>query len=258
MKNNNTVYNVSDLETIVDTLLMEGSLVECNGLIHGKMGIAVFFFHYARHTGDELYEEYALELIESVMNDISLKTPVHYWRGLAGIGCAIEYLSQQKFLEIDSDDVLEDFDRCIFDAIMCYHDTDVSLFDGLSGLGRYCLRRIINRLRNEKKNSILTAKKMIEQSVDMMGYLLDKKQNDSSVEDAFHFFEEVNKLNLFPVKSKHIMDKYSHLHKSDLRKCEQTMYVKNKRLGLYHGYAGVAMNILSQLNQNHQTWVQLL
>jgi len=35
-----------DLEQIADMLLLNGTLTECPGLVHGKMGIAVFFFNH--------------------------------------------------------------------------------------------------------------------------------------------------------------------------------------------------------------------
>jgi hypothetical protein len=33
------------LKQIADMLLLNGTLTECPGLTHGKMGISVFFFH---------------------------------------------------------------------------------------------------------------------------------------------------------------------------------------------------------------------
>ena len=36
-----------DLQQIADMLVLNGTLTECPGLVYGKMGIAVFFFHYA-------------------------------------------------------------------------------------------------------------------------------------------------------------------------------------------------------------------
>jgi hypothetical protein len=39
------------LSQIADMLLLNGTLTECPGLVHGKMGIAVFFFHYANIQG---------------------------------------------------------------------------------------------------------------------------------------------------------------------------------------------------------------
>jgi hypothetical protein len=45
---NQTVIE-QDLRQIADMLLLNGTLTECPGLVHGKMGIATFFFHYAQY-----------------------------------------------------------------------------------------------------------------------------------------------------------------------------------------------------------------
>ena len=37
-----------DLQQIANMLLLNGTLTECPGLAHGKMGIAVFFFHFLK------------------------------------------------------------------------------------------------------------------------------------------------------------------------------------------------------------------
>ena len=44
-----------DLQQIADMLLLNRTLTECPRLAHGKIGIAIFFFHYARYTGNELF-----------------------------------------------------------------------------------------------------------------------------------------------------------------------------------------------------------
>jgi len=251
---------ITDLNNVVDTLLLGGSLVECNGLLHGKTGIAVFFFHHAKHTGNELFEEYAVELIESVLNNLSLKTPISYRRGLAGIGSGFEYLSRQGFLEFDCNDVLEDFDKVIFDATINGAENDTSLYDGLSGLGRYYLFRIANMTTNNEKIKVIYSMTMC--LVDLIGDLVSKQENETSVVDALHFLWKVDQLMLSPVKTKPILDRYSYFLKPDLQNRRQTYDIhdimKNRRLDLYDGYAGVAMNLITQQNQNHQIWTQLL
>lgn len=78
------------------------------------MGLALFFFHYARFTQNELYSDYAIELIEKIQNRIHEDTPTNYKDGLAGIGSTIEYLVQEGFIEADTDAILEDFDNRLF------------------------------------------------------------------------------------------------------------------------------------------------
>ena len=38
-----------ELSLISNQLLLNGTLTKCPSLLHGKMGISIFFFHYA-HT----------------------------------------------------------------------------------------------------------------------------------------------------------------------------------------------------------------
>jgi lantibiotic modifying enzyme len=42
--------------------------------VHGKIGIAVFFFHYAQYTGSELYDDYAMGLISEILNQIHVNS----------------------------------------------------------------------------------------------------------------------------------------------------------------------------------------
>jgi len=80
-----------DLEQIADMLLINGTLTECPGLIHGKMGIAVFFFYYAKYTDDMLFADYAMNLIGETLNQIHVNSSADYEKGIAGIGVGIDF-----------------------------------------------------------------------------------------------------------------------------------------------------------------------
>lgn len=134
------------LQQIANRLVKNWSLLESPGLWHGKMGIALFFFNYARYTGKELFEDYAMEVIESIHANISWESMTDYEDGLTGIGVGIEYLSQNGFLEIDADEILEDIDMRIQNEIIMQKHENKSIGRGLSGLGKYLLFRLNNRL----------------------------------------------------------------------------------------------------------------
>ncbi len=51
------------LEQIANILILNGTLTESPGLVHGKIGIAVFFFHYAKYTDNSLFADYAMDVI---------------------------------------------------------------------------------------------------------------------------------------------------------------------------------------------------
>jgi hypothetical protein len=104
----------SYLRRIADILLINGGLLESPGLYSGDTGLAVFFCHYAEFTGNDLYLDYSIDLIDSLRDRISRDTPVGYGEGLTGIGSAVEYLSQAGYIEADTDGLLEEFDDRIF------------------------------------------------------------------------------------------------------------------------------------------------
>ena len=102
------------VQQIADVLLMNGGFLSNPGLYTGEMGLVLFFTRYARYTQNDLYMEYAYELMEKIQNRVHRGSPINYKEGLAGIGSAIEYLVQNGFFEADTDDVLEEFDERIF------------------------------------------------------------------------------------------------------------------------------------------------
>lgn len=81
-----TTIPFSRQQHITNTLLLNASFIDNLGLMHGKMGIAIYFFHLARETENQIYEDYAGELIDEIYEEISLTTPCDFENGLAGIG----------------------------------------------------------------------------------------------------------------------------------------------------------------------------
>ena len=55
------------LKRIADHQMLHGSFRRDLGVLNGKMGIVLFFFHYARYTGRVLYEDFAGEMLEEVI-----------------------------------------------------------------------------------------------------------------------------------------------------------------------------------------------
>ena len=117
----NTIANSeSRYQRIINVLLLNASFIDNLGLMHGKMGIAIYFFHLARETKNPVYEDYAGELIDEIYEEITINTPLDFENGLAGIGWGIEYLVQNGFLEADTNEVLEEFDKRLIHEIT-YH-----------------------------------------------------------------------------------------------------------------------------------------
>lgn len=129
------------LKRIAENNLFKRHCQKKNGLFHGRMGMAVFFFLYARHTDSRIYEDFAGNLIDDIYDDISTAMPVGLKDGLCGIGWGIEYLVQQRYLEGNTDEILEDIDLKIMEKDL-RRITDYSLENGLEGILWYALMRL--------------------------------------------------------------------------------------------------------------------
>ena len=112
-------YNIMNLrikkyQQALAHLTINSSLLENLGLFHGKMGIVLFFSHYARITQSEYYADLAGLLLDEIYEEIHQDLPINLENGLCGIGWGIEYLIQYDFMEGDTDKILAYIDRKVF------------------------------------------------------------------------------------------------------------------------------------------------
>ena len=80
------------------------------------MGIAILFFHYAQYTNNMLFADYAMDLIDQILNQLHVNSPANYKKGIAGIGVGFDYMIRNNFLDIE-DDICEDFDGRMYRAV---------------------------------------------------------------------------------------------------------------------------------------------
>jgi hypothetical protein len=197
------------LRRIANVLLLNAGFIDNIGLLNGKMGVAIFFFHYARYTNNEIYERYAGELIDEIYEDINHSTPVDFANGLTGIGWGIEYLVRNGFVEADTDEALEEIDNAIFRATM---QSPVSIRNqsDLFGFGLFYLARLKDREHDDDNLQTLKKKQLLIYMMDECERLLTKetlftisvpKLTLYQVNSLVWFIIQTRKLSLFPTKS---------------------------------------------------------
>jgi len=260
-KNQITLY----LQRISDILLINGGFVGSPGIYAGEMGLALFFSHYARFTGNELYKEYSFGLIKKIQNSIHLGTPIDYKQGLAGIGSAIEYLVQNCFFEGDTDDILEEFDKRIFYA----YSFSLLTIDEILSIGYYALWRMSG---NSSK------KEYIRKSIlpEIVNFMKEKYMNNNFSHPMVSFIDDI-------ISIENIIDlpDHSNIH-SFLRLCSnkkqgsfdgtsyenilgkmentsKNIFLMNENipLGFQNGLAGLGIFLITELDGN-DSWTSLL
>jgi hypothetical protein len=119
------------------------------GLINGKMGIVFFMYHYAYYTNNELYNDFAGDLLDEIMKS-SAHIPVDIENGLIGVGWGVNYLMKKGFIDGDPNDVLQNVDTRIFSSMV------VNPLQSVLGQGLYLLSRInmVNNIDNKLDQQI--------------------------------------------------------------------------------------------------------
>ena len=100
-------------QQFIHHLLLQSSFIKDIGLFHGQMGIVLFFHHYARHTGNAVYSDYADDLLDTVWENLHNRLPDTFESGLTGIAWGVEYLIQNGFAEGNSNEICEAIDSRI-------------------------------------------------------------------------------------------------------------------------------------------------
>ena len=129
------------LRRIANHQMLHGSFCGDPGILNGKMGVVIFFFHYARHTGNALYEDFAGEMLDEVLEDLHDEVPIRFSNGLSGIGWGIEYLAQHQFVELSADEALQEIDNKVMERDLL-RMKDVSWETGAQGIAAYVDMRL--------------------------------------------------------------------------------------------------------------------
>ena len=144
------IHPLSDkVDVTIDVMkyLLNMGFTRNSGLVQGEMGQVLMLLLYARQIGCKGVEDLGVEWLEDLCGRLSKHASMGMFDGLCGIGWAIEYLSQNRYIEVDSDDFLEDIDRAVQDG-MPRHIKDVSFGYGLAGILYYVSIRLGRRREN--------------------------------------------------------------------------------------------------------------
>jgi len=270
--------NDHTLQQIADMLMLNGLITDRTGLVHGKTGIAIFFFHYARYTGNELFEDYAMDLFGEIRSQIHKNSQVDYEEGIAGIGIGIDYLVQNKFL-MPEGDIFKDFDDRMYRAVMFDTWQDFSLYEGLTGYGKYWLMRLRHQTSSMlARDCLLHINSQIEEKLEHIS-----EQVLTDVHCFLHDIAQIHEFKDHLVKLINPRLDFFRLGNStvgNIARMYQNCYYFNSNMdnvdnalkqaldlvmekqpsgtGLLNGYAGEGMLCLTALNKNNISWMHLL
>ncbi|TAL66405.1 MAG: hypothetical protein EPN88_08505, partial [Bacteroidetes bacterium] len=202
------------LQRIANVLLLNASFTDNLGLLNGKMGIGIFFYHYSRYTGNKIFEDYAGEIIDEIYEEINPGTPVNFEDGLTGIGWGIEYLVKNKFVQADTDEALVEIDNSIYRTRL-HSQLLIKNGNDIFGYGLYYIMRLINhKIDDTDLDTLIKKYHLIFLADECERILLQKLYQKFSIEslsiDSINsfiwFLLEMDRLKVFPVKISKVLN----------------------------------------------------
>ncbi len=148
--------NILDKNTyllrIARHLMLHSSSVRELGLYHGKMGIAIFFAHYSRYVGEDIYTDFSRMILDDIIEKTHQNMSYNFEFGLCGIGWGVAHLIENNFMEGNPDELLADIDLKVMEYNL-KRIRNINVDQGVLGMGYY----IESRTRNSsKENSIFS------------------------------------------------------------------------------------------------------
>ena len=111
------------------------------GFRSGLTGISLFFFYYTRFTGEEKYGELANEYLGEVLSNAPDYTSYYFASKFADIGKTVDFLAKEKFLEIDTAEFFDYFDKILFLRLKKDLGIDFGFQSGMIGICDFFLKR---------------------------------------------------------------------------------------------------------------------
>lgn len=196
-------------------------VVSGNGLFKGKAGDIILYFSLFRYTSKKLWEEKAKELLNELSAQIADVQELNYANGLAGIGWMVEWVKQNGFLDINTDEVLEDVDDTLYKAVLYGRDKTISLNDGSLGKAAYFLKRYESRNKDTHRYKIISIQECLVLLTDEIGERLTgensllNKSKESNIPSE-EYLIEVGQAMIFLSKI--------FFHKINVEVVEKTLY----------------------------------
>lgn len=184
------------LKEIAIHLTLQVNQLKDNGLMSGKMGVLLYLYYYSRYAKNETFEWFADSILNNILDNLSINTPLEFYNGLTGIGWAIEYLYQNHFIYGDTNEILADIDQKVLE----YDFTqikDLNLEKGLGGIVHYVIARLYT-IQKEKKSNPFDYN-FLSRLYKATKQLLEYKEKDSDSILIFirfvSWFEQIDSIN---------------------------------------------------------------
>src|ERR1044072_7090468 len=111
------------------------------GLFNGKMGMAIFFYHYGKYYNNVACVRIADDFIEDIRKNMIDITLIDYVNGLSGIDAGLKYLLKKGFIDASTARLPEATEQAIYNGLFNFQSNDPNDYlHRLSGLGIFFIQ----------------------------------------------------------------------------------------------------------------------
>lgn len=129
------------LHNIARHISANSARITDRGLLSGKMGGAIFLYHYAQCYNNMVCAQLADSFIEDIRNNMSEITSVDYSNGLSGIEAGLNYLLKKGFIDARTAEMPEKAVQAIYNSPFNLRRNDMhDYLYRLTGLGKYFMQ----------------------------------------------------------------------------------------------------------------------
>jgi len=147
------------------------------GLYRGKMGMCLIFYLKSSNSGQEVYAQRAKDLLNEIVDNIIKVDNYNFSDGLLGIGWGIEWLAQNEFIELNTDEFLEDLDDEVYRLIMYSKAETIDLDSGTLGRILYLYKRLVSHNPNGNFHKTICNKEVLVLLIDELYERLLAEEN---------------------------------------------------------------------------------
>ena len=183
---------LSNIIEILDKRMYESRSGNPIGLANGKMGHCIYLYYIFRISRNKEFQKIAELLMEDIFEEVEKTKVFDIKNGLSGIGLGIDYLIENKYVEGNINDVLEDIDNSLFKQICNpykHNNNDISLQLQL-------IYYFTIRLKKQKENSE-NEYLFREVITDAINFISEKIYSQFSDEPLYFHLENTSFLSLF-------------------------------------------------------------
>jgi len=133
------------LQRIANTMVLNTGKAYYTGLLNGKTGIALFLLNYSKITKNELYQEFAEELLDEISERAGYwSRTADFSNGSTGVVWAVHNLIKNKLIDAD-EDVMEEVEDSLNNS------TDSGILSDIDGECPFFSKGIYFMDRNNKE-----------------------------------------------------------------------------------------------------------